>query len=336
MVKEINEQPEALERVLSQDSDKVKNILNILRSASDIYFVACGTAGFASLLGAYYFSTIAGRKTQFVLASEFDSVSNLLNKDSVVVAVSQSGETADVLDAIELGKKKGAKTVALVNVLGSTLQRTVDSYALNHAGREICVLATKSYSNQVALMIILAYGLAGKYDEGKKMVEDVIPKVKEVIESCDESVRKVAKEIKGNRSMFIIGKDLLYPLAYEGALKIKEVSYIHVEGFAGGELKHGNIAVIEKGMPTIVLSSDATRNFIISNAAEIKARGGLIIGIDSQNNDVYDHFVQVPEVGLMNPLVMIIPLQLLAYYLAIEKGCDPDKPRNLAKSVTVR
>jgi glucosamine--fructose-6-phosphate aminotransferase (isomerizing) len=178
--------------------------------------------------------------------------------------------------------------------------------------------------------------VAGKLDQGKKLIAAASQEVTELINRDLKGLKELAKQLARKNDIFLIGRDLAYPSALEAALKIKEVSYIHAEGFAGGELKHGTIALIEKGTPAIILSTEHTRKEIISNAMEIKARGGYIIGIDSSENEVYDYHIACPEYGMANPILMIIPMQILAYYLAIEKGCDPDRPRNLAKSCTVK
>jgi glucosamine--fructose-6-phosphate aminotransferase (isomerizing) len=211
-----------------------------------------------------------------------------------------------------------------------------DETIMMNSGPEICVLSTKSYTSQLAILLMLAYGIAGRLDEGKKMIKDASEKIGEIIDINLETLKSVANKIKDSKDLFLIGRDLAYPSALEGALKIKEVSYIHAEGFAGGELKHGTIALIEKDVPVIVLSTEKTRKFILSNAAEVKARGGYIIGIDSLNNEIYDYHIIIPELNSANPILMIIPVQILAYYLALARNLDPDKPRNLAKSVTVK
>jgi len=271
-----------------------------------------------------------------VLASEFRNYENFLTEKTLVVAVSQSGETADVLDAVKFAKKKNAKIVSICNVMGSTLTRLSDENISMNVGPEICVLSTKTYTAQLAIMQLLVFAVAGKTAEGKKLIVQSAKLAEKVIDSNDAKIKSLAHKTKNSKDYFLIGRDLAFPSALEGALKIKEVSYIHAEGFAGAELKHGSIALIEEGVPCIVLATQKTRQLILANAIEIKSRGGFIIGIDSKNSDAYDFFIKVPEAKESNPILMIIPVQILAYYLALEKGLDPDKPRNLAKSVTVR
>lgn len=241
-----------------------------------------------------------------------------------------------MLDAVKVAKQKGVKVVSIVNVMGSSLPRMSDESILMNAGPEICVCSTKSYTSQLAILLLLAYGLAGKLEEGKSIIKEAAAKVEGIILDNSDKIRGLVEKFDAKHNCFLIGRDLAHPSALEGALKIKEVSYIHAEGFAGGELKHGTIALIEQGTPVVVLSTPETEELILSNAAEVKSRGGYIIGIGAKPSTVYDTYLHVPDVGQANPLLMVIPVQLLAYHLAVKRGLDPDKPRNLAKSVTVR
>jgi len=206
-----------------------------------------------------------------------------------------------------------------------------------NAGPEICVLATKSFTSQLALLYLLAYACAGKYEEGRKKLKEVAKKVKSVLSKKNiQKIKNLAKLLKDGNDVYLIGRGLSYSTTLEGALKLKEVSYIHAEGLAGGELKHGTLALIERGTPCIaIVPNNGSKKDVLSNAMEIKSRGVYIIEIANEDNEVFNYSIIVPEVE-MHPILMIIPLQLLAYYLAIERGCDPDKPRNLAKSVTVK
>lgn len=336
MLKEIHEQEFTLKAALEQDNGVLERVTERIAKARGVFFVGCGTSYHACVSAAYTFAHVARMHVNVVLASEFMNYEEFLTEKTLMVAVSQSGETADLLDAVKTAKRKNVTIVSIVNVVGSSLARTSDETMIMNAGPEICVLSTKSYTSQLAILLLLAYALAGKADEGKALIEHARKQVKHVIENNNAKIKKLAHALKDKRDLFLIGRDLAYPSALEGALKIKEVSYIHAEGFAGGELKHGTIALIEEGVPVIVLTTDATRNLILSNTMEVKARGGYIIGINSQQNELYDFFLEVPEVGNANPLLMIIPIQLLAYSLALARHCDPDKPRNLAKSVTVK
>ena len=220
--------------------------------------------------------------------------------------------------------------------MGSTLTRLSDYNIMMNAGPEICVLSTKSYTSQLAIITMLAYSCAGKLEDGKQIISKAAKFVPEIIDNNKKNLKELAIKLKDKHDIFLIGRNSDFPTALEGALKIKEVSYIHAEGFAGGELKHGTIALIEEGTPAIIISDSRTRKQTLSNAMEIKARGGFIIGVDSENNEIFDYFIKVPEAGAANSILMIIPIQIMAYYLAVLRNCDPDKPRNLAKSVTVK
>ncbi|MCD6403515.1 MAG: glutamine--fructose-6-phosphate transaminase (isomerizing) [Candidatus Aenigmarchaeota archaeon] len=340
MIKEIMEQKESLLRVLGQDENIMKAV-EMLKHANKIFVVAAGTSYHAGLVARYWFVKLAGVDLNVIVASEFPHFKNLVDKNSVVIAISQSGETADVLEAVRESKKRDAKVIAVVNVMGSTLMRLADLSLLINAGPEICVVATKSYTSQLSLLGLLAHAFVGKLEEGKEKLKEMQKKVKEFLENENnlKLAEDLAENLKDKQHIFLIGRELSYVTALEGALKIKEVSYIHAEGFAGGELKHGTLALIEDGIPCIAISPlDKTRDEILSNAMEIKARGGKIIGISEENNEVFDEFIKVPKLNgnVFHPIMMIIPIQLVSYYLAVKRGYDPDKPRNLAKSVTVK
>ncbi len=336
MLKEICEQKHTIKQSIEQDKKLIQEVTQMIKNAKGVFFVACGTSYNACLSASYLFSEICNMHINVVLASEFPHYQNFLNKDTLMIAVSQSGETADLLDAVKVAKAKGVKVISIVNVMGSTLMRISDKTIMMNAGPEICVLSTKSYTSQVAIFILLAYSVANKFQEGKSYIEEACGYVDEVIDNNIEDLKELAEKIKNQKDFFLIGRDLACPSAMEGALKIKEVSYIHAEGFAGGELKHGPIALIEQGVPVIVLHTEKTRKQILSNALEVKLRGAYIIGIDDQPNDAFDFYIYVPTAGITDPLLDIIPIQILSYYLALARNCDPDKPRNLAKSVTVR
>jgi len=336
MLKEIYEQEHTIKKAVEQDHELIRKVTDMIKNAFGIFFVGCGTSYHACVSAGYEFSEVAKKHVNVVLASEFRNYKDFLTDKTLIIAVSQSGETADVLDAVRIAKKHGAKVISIVNVMGSTLMRLSDKNIMMNAGPEICVLSTKSYTSQLAVLILLAYSVADKLDEGRALIEKASSHVSRIIDENLEKLKKLAELTSKQHDYFLIGRDLAFPSALEGALKIKEVSYIHAEGFAGAELKHGTIALIDKGIPVIVLVTNKTRKLILSNAMEIKARGGYIIGIDSEHNSLYDYFIQVPDMGQANPILMIIPIQLLAYFLAISRGCDPDKPRNLAKSVTVK
>jgi len=337
MMKEISEQVDTVKKAANQDKATLFEVAEAVKKAKGVFFVACGSSYHACLSVSYIFSKVAKMHVNVVLGSEFSNYEHFLTPDSLVIAVSQSGETIDVLDAVRTAKKKGSKVMSIVNVMGSSLHRSSDKSLMLHAGPEICVLSTKTYTAQLAVLSLLAYTVAGKYEEGKKNLEYVWNTIYNLTSaSTRKYIKKLAERLKDKDHIFTIGRGLQFPTSLEAALKIKEVSYIHAEGFSGGELKHGTIALIEQDIPCIVFASEENEKEIISNAMEIKARGGYIIGVSPSNNEVFDFFIKTPDVGNLNPITQIIPMQILAYQLALLRGCDPDKPRNLAKSVTVK
>jgi glutamine---fructose-6-phosphate transaminase (isomerizing) len=338
MIKEISEQPAVLKQIARDFDGSVQGLADLIRKSYGTFLVGSGTSSYAALSGSYLFSRIARRHVNFTVGSEFKYQEHFLTDRSLVVALSQSGETADVIEALMAAKRRGAIVAALVNVPGSTIDRMADYTVYLEAGPEQCVLSTKAYTAKVAILLLTAHILNGSEHAGRDILWRCVAGAEEMLTPLfQQRVRAVAERIAGEAHCFIIGRGLAYPTALEGALKIKEVSYIHAEGFAGGELKHGVIALIEEGTPCIVYSPlDETRDDILSGAMEMRSRGGLIIGISPENDEVFDLHLPVADVGDGSPIVNVIPAQLLGYELALIRGLDPDKPRNLAKSVTVK
>jgi len=338
MLKEIMEQPESIKRAISQDRKKMEAMAEVINKAFGIFLIGCGTSYHACMGASYIFSKVTKKHINVILASEFPNYEQFLTKDTLMIAVSQSGETADVLEAVRAAKKKGVKVLSIVNVMGSSLMRQSDYNIMLNAGPEICVLATKTYTSQLSILTLLAYACAGRLEEGMDILATASEKIRDILKEDNvRGIKELANRLKKSKDIFIIGRGLSYSSALEAALKLKEVSYIHAEGFAGGELKHGTLALIEEGVPCIALvPNDNTKEDILGNVMEVKARGGLIIGVGSENNKIFDQFLKVPKNGITHPITNIIPLQILAYYLAVFRGCDPDKPRNLAKCVTVK
>lgn len=336
MLKEIIEQKYTVKKSIEQDPKLINRIIKMIKQAYGVFFVGCGTSYHACISSSYTFAHIAKKHVNVTLASEFRNYENFLTDKTLIIAVSQSGETADLLDAVKVAKKHNCKIISICNVMGSTLTRLANENIMMNSGPEICVLSTKTYTAQLAILLLLAYGVADRIEKAKELINQASEIIKNIIDDNLVRLKELANKLKDNKSFFLIGRDLAYPSALEGALKIKEVSYIHAEGFAGGELKHGTIALIEKNIPVIALVTKWTKQLILSNAMEVKSRGAFIIGINEEENELYDYFIKTPELGNANPIVMIIPIQILAYYLAIARNLDPDKPRNLAKSVTVK
>lgn len=338
MLKEIEEQPTILSEIASSGLPQAKKIAKQIDKAFGTYMVGCGTAAYACIAGSYLFSKIAKRHINWAVGSEFGYQTDFLTPKSLVFALSQSGETIDTLEAVHKAKAKGAKVIALVNVLGSSLYREADYKLLIGAGPEKAVASTKSFTGKLAHLLLIAYALAGKPKKGRAIVAKAAKASKQVLnQDSVERIRRLARYLKGSEHIYVIGRGLSYPASLETALKIKEISYIHAEGFAAGELKHGVIALVEAGTPCIAfLPNDETYGANLAGAMEMKARGGYIIGISDKPHEVFDYLLPVADAGEATIIPNVIAAQLLAYELTIARGLDPDMPRNLAKSVTVK
>ena len=338
MIKEIMEQKETLARAINTKSDDLHEVANLIKRADQTYIVGCGTAGYVAHMGEYLFADIARIPSQMRSASEFKTVAPFLTDRSVVIAISQSGETADTLEALELAEKKGAQIVTIVNVETSTMARMADYVLPIKAGPEKAVASTKATTAQVAILTLLAHAAADELDHGRQALIKATGEINDLLNPrYEDHVTEIANKISQASDIMIIGRGIAYPVANEAAMKLKEVSYIHAEGFAGGELKHGHIALIEEGVPSIVIApNDETKSEILSNAMELKARGAFIIGVSPENAEVFDAWIKAPEGECAKAITHIIPLQLLAYKLAVIRQNNPDMPRNLAKSVTVK
>jgi glutamine---fructose-6-phosphate transaminase (isomerizing) len=337
MIKEICEQRNIIKNTVENQSlNRMEEVVDLIEKARRVVFSACGSSYYASMIGSHFLGLRQIMST-CVLSSEFDSQIKTLNSNDLVVCVSQSGETADIIESIKLAKKQGCKVLSVVNVLNSTVDRISDFSIYLNAGPEICVLSTKSFTSQVALFMLLDKLLDKDLPVpqlGFGGVESHIYNL--VAESTRNSIRSIAEVLYEKDHLYCLGRGVQYPVALEAALKIKEVSYIHAEGFAGGELKHGSIALIEEGTPCILFIAKEHELELLANGSELKSRGALIIGVAPEPNELFDYFIRVNECEIIAPFLQIIPIQLLAYNLALLKGLDPDKPRNLAKSVTVK
>ncbi len=335
MLKEIMEEPYVFKQSAFQDEHILKDFAKDALAAKEVFVVASGTSFHASLIGRSWFKKLSGKDLKVVLASEFSLDAEGLSKDSLVIAVSQSGETADVLDCVRKAKEKGARLFSIVNVVGSTLDRMSEKTLYLNCGPEVGVAATKSFLNQLGVFCLLAFATKGEKVDFAQL--GVL--IEQSIEWNKEKVKELAKEFKFRDHVYFLGRGSNYAIALEGALKLKEISYIHAEGMASGELKHGTLALIEKGTPIVLLNpSDETHTDSLNNGIEAKARGAKLIALSSEDNENYDVLLKIPkaENPLFYPIIEAVPLQLLAYYAAVERGKNPDKPRNLAKSVTVR
>ncbi len=338
MLKEIMDQKESIRRAVHQDDKEIMEVAKAIETCLGCILTACGTAGKVCMAADYFFSVVAKRHVNFAPASEFPIYHHFLKPESLIIVVSQSGETADVLEAIKVAKKAGSKVLAITNVEGSSIARAADFTLLINAGPEKAVASTKAATGQMAVLLLIAHAVAGKLNVGRQLLQETGGQINDMLNPrYVQHIRGVAEAIHTHDNMYIIGKGWNYPMALESAIKIQEVSYIHAEGFAAGELKHGPIALIEKGTPCIALmGNDEFTADMISNIMELRARGAMIIGIAPKKHDVFDHWIKVPDAGSAQPIVNVIPIQILAYLLAILRGRDPDMPRNLAKSVTVK
>jgi len=338
MMKEILEEPQAIRRATMQDRKLLLEMaIGILRS-KQVVITACGTSRFAALVGRYLFSRLASKFCDVIMASEFQYFSDSVDRNTLVIAVSQSGETADVIQGVKRAKENGATVYSLVNTVGSSLARMSDSVLYLNCGPEIGVAATKTFVSQLALFYLLAFTMANKLDEGLQDLLAICPKIEENVTKNNKKLQVLAQKTRDKNDFYYIARGINFAIALEGALKMKEISYVHAEGMPAGELKHGTLALIDKGTPVVVICpNDYTYEETIANAHETKARGAFVIGLSETNNPIFDDWVAIPDVDeIFQPLVSVVPLQLLAYYSALTRGRDPDKPRNLAKSVTVK
>jgi len=357
MLKEIYEQPSVLEGILNHrvsakgDSVYFEEIgipEKDLAKIKKIAVIACGTAYHAGLTGKYAIERLLGIPVEVDVSSEFRYRNPIVDKDALVIAISQSGETADTIASMREAKRRGAKVLSVVNVLGATITRESDGVIYTHAGPEIGVASTKAYTAQLCVLYLLGIYLAGlkkslSRQKTKQLLAQMkkLPKKANAILDNTQIIKKISKHHCDKYCFLYLGRNLNFPNALEGALKLKEISYVHAEGYGAGEMKHGPIALIDKTMPVVcIATSSSVYEKMVSNIQEIKARGGIVISVategDKHIKDHSDYVVYIPEIGeLFSPILTVLPLQLLAYYIAVRNKRDVDQPRNLAKSVTV-
>jgi len=337
LLKEIMEQKITIPKTAKINSSIISEVAQKINKGNKLVFVGCGTAAYCGLAASYFFARHEIPSKSYG-AYEYLPYASFADSETVVVAISQSGETADTIIAVKAAKKRGAQIVALVNARGSTLERMADYVIPVGAGPEIAVVSTKAFTSQLATLYLLAYAVRGKYAEGKKNIINLEKKLADWL-SGDQinKIIELAKILTVQEHAYLIGKYSNYPAALEFGLKLKESAYLHAEAFASGELKHGVIALIQKRTPCFVLSSnDEIKGEVLSSATELKARGGYIIGVAPYEATEFDYHVRTPEMGDLTIFGNIIAGQLLGYHLGIGRCADPDKPRNLAKSVTVK
>jgi len=338
MLKEIMEQAQVLSQIVHQDGKMFTKIaLDILR-ANQVIITACGTSRYAALVGRYLFSRVGRKFCDVIMASEFGYFADSIDKNTIVLAVSQSGETADVVEGVKAARDAGAQVISVINRPTSILTDLSQQVIYLNCGAEIGVAATKTFLAQLAIFYLLSFSMIDSFDEALAKLSDLSVEITRVLDWNKSELIKLSQKMKDKNDFYYIARGINFAIASEGALKLKEISYIHAEGMPAGELKHGTLALVEAGTPVVVICpADYTFSETLSNAMEAKSRGAYIIGVSDRESDTYDSWVKLPAVDeLLYPMVAVVPLQLLAYYLAISRGCDPDRPRNLAKSVTVK
>ncbi len=356
MLKEIMEGPEVIVnttrgRLIPEEGlvklGGLESVADKLRTIKRIIIVGCGTAYYAGLVGEYMIEEYAGIPVEVEIGSEFRYRKPIIDEDTVLLAVSQSGETADTLEAIKEAKRKGALTLGIVNTVGSTIARETDAGIYNHAGPEIGVASTKAFISQLTALALLTVFLGRQrqmsLSMGKRIISEIqiLPECIQGILKKRPEIKKIADKYKKSKDFLYIGRKYNYPIAFEGALKLKEVSYIHAEGYGAGEMKHGPLAMIDTSFPALAIApSDSVYEKMLSNIQEIKARKGKIIAVGTEGNhdvkEFVDDVIYIPKtIEMLSPILSIVPLQLFAYYVAVKRGLNVDRPRNLAKSVTV-
>jgi len=359
MLKEIFEQPKTItdsmrgRLLLEEGTTKLgglrehPEIYNSLINADKIYIVACGTSWHSALIGEYMLEEYAKIPVEVEYASEFRYRDPIITPKTVVIAISQSGETADTLAAIKEAKRKGAVVLGICNVVGSTISKETDAGVYLHAGPEIGVASTKAFTSQVIVLALITIDIARRknlsFRQGYKIIKElkILPALVESILENSGVIKEIAKKFSNSKNFLYLGRGYNFPVALEGALKLKEISYIHAEGYPAAEMKHGPIALIDENMPVVFIAiKDTIYDKVVTNIKEVKARNGIVISIASYGDEeiglISDYVIRIPDTtNLLSPILTVIPLQLLAYYIAVEKGYNVDMPRNLAKSVTV-
>ncbi len=334
-LKEIYEQPETILKAGEKTINEIERATDYIRHAKNIYITGSGTSYNSALIAKQILSKYVKIKAEPIMSSELQFDPNIIEENSILIAISQSGESADVLEAVKIAKSANCKIIAIVNMLTSSLAREADVVIGLNCGPEIGVAATKSFTSQLVILYKIVQKLSNNsitinFEEFSKSISKTLDN--------PTNVQEIAKELKDISDIYILGRGINYPIATESALKLKELTYIHAEGIAGGELKHGPLALMDSSVFVIILNpNDSTYSDTLTSAREIKARGAKIIGVSDVKSDVYDYWIEMPKISeVLYPISEIIPIQLLSYYAALEKDADPDYPRNLAKSVTVK
>lgn len=339
MLKEISESPYVVSQLLNQESTFYNDLAKAILKAKNVYTIGSGTAGIAAAQIAFYLRVYGRINALNLIGADAHEYYDLITKDDLVISPSQSGETADVLEVLEILEKKGVKIASYVNMQGSTMTRMSDYKFLAQAGPEICVMSTKVFTSQIAWGYLLGKVVSGKGLSGLANLKKLAMEMETYLNtgSNHEQIKKIAKILSGKKDIFLLGKYQNFNICKEGMVKIIEGSYIHAHGIPAGDLKHYAITLMEKGVPVIVVVSEDQAKFDVLNAVnEVRVRGAFVLGVCATENDNFDYLIKVPDMGETSAIMNIIPLQLLAYYMAVELGHNVDKPRNIAKSVTVK
>ena len=338
MLKEIFESPQVISAVIAQPKIPLYNLAKRAKNSRKVFVLGSGTAGVAASQIAYFLRVIAGVDATAAVGAEWEGYKNMIRKNDLAVAVSQSGETADVLEVIESLKKSNIPIASYVNMPGSMITRLSNYKFMAGAGPEICVMSTKVFVSQIAWGYLLAKAISGKYEEGKQKLKDLSKAIKGLLEkkAFHRDIKLLSKRLKPKRDIFILGKGENWDIAKEGMIKIIEGTYKHAHAIPAGDLKHYAITLMETGVSTIALLTGKSSGDVLNAVNQIKARGALVFGISSEPHEKLDALVEVPELGEVDPILTVIPLQLLSYYMTAGLGNDVDKPRNIAKSVTVK
>ncbi|HEX2486988.1 MAG TPA: isomerizing glutamine--fructose-6-phosphate transaminase, partial [Nitrososphaeraceae archaeon] len=336
-LKEIHQQKNSIPLAFQIDQISLQKAVDLISSSKNIFITGSGTSYHSALLAKYLFYKFAKIRTEIIMSSEFEYMSAPIDENSILIAISQSGETADVLNSVKIANEHKAKILSIVNISTSSLSRLSDHSVSINCGPEMGVAATKSFTSQLATLYSIIDTLCVS-EKSLDISTSMLGNALNEILINDSYLEKIADDIKSVQDIYILGKSVHYPIALEGSLKIKELAYIHAEGVAAGEIKHGPLAMIEPNTIVIVLNpEDETYYDTLHSIHEMKSRGAKIIGISNKRNDIYDYFIKLPLVNEnLYPLIEIIPIQILSYYLALKKNANPDYPRNLAKSVTVK
>ncbi len=338
MLKEISESPYVIRQVLNSNQD-FEGLAKAIKQARNIYLIGSGTAGIAASQMAFYLRLYGGVCAQSVIGADIYDYLNLFSKDDLIIAPSQSGETADVLEALEAAKKRGVKIASFVNMPGSTMTRMSDYKFMALAGPEVCVMSTKVFTSQITFGYLVSKIVEGKKKEGEQNLKKLADEIEKYLSlgQTHEKLKSLAKVLSKSKDIFLLGKFQNFNIMKEGMVKIIEGSYIHAHGIPAGDLKHYAITLMEKGVPVIVaLSEDISKDDVMNAVSQVKARGATVVGISSKKVEDFDYTIEVENIGETQAILNIIPLQVLAYYMAVELGNNVDKPRNIAKSVTVK